>query len=112
MVAPNRNFIYQSSSYINKFRYKNDKVFSTIGLKTIHIHKYITCRLCKGTVAGKVGFHYEQNVFNTDNNKECRVVSGHLFGSSSVSLACITLMCSVQRFPGSHSLCLAFESFF
>ena len=38
--------------------------------------------------------------------------SGQSFGSSAVSLACITSMCSVQRFPGGHSLRLAFESFF
>ena len=40
------------------------------------------------------------------------VVSGQLFGSSTVSLACITPMCSVQRFSGGHSLRLAFGSFF
>ena len=40
------------------------------------------------------------------------VVSGQSFGSSVVSPACITSMCSVQCFPGGHSLCLAFGSFF
>ena len=40
------------------------------------------------------------------------MVSGQSFGSSMVSLACITSMCSVQCFRGSHSLCLAFGSFF
>ena len=39
-------------------------------------------------------------------------VSGQLFGSSTVSLACITSMCSVQRFSDGHSLRLAFGSFF
>ena len=37
---------------------------------------------------------------------------GQSFGSSAVSLACVTPMCSVQCFPGSHSLRLAFASFF
>jgi len=36
------------------------------------------------------------------------VVSGRSFGSSVVSLACITSMCSVQCFRGDHSLRLAF----
>ena len=40
------------------------------------------------------------------------VVSGQLFGSSAVNLACITSMCSVQCFRGGHSLRLAFGSFF
>ena len=40
------------------------------------------------------------------------VVSGQSFGSSVVSLACITSMCSVQCFPGGHSLRSAFGSFF
>ena len=40
------------------------------------------------------------------------MVSGQSFGSSAVILACITSMCSVQRFPGDHSLHLAFGSFF
>ena len=40
------------------------------------------------------------------------MVSGLSFGSSAVSLACISSMCSVQCFPGSHSLRLAFGSFF
>ena len=40
------------------------------------------------------------------------MVSGQSFGSSVVSLACITSTCSVQRFPGGHSLRLAFGSFF
>ena len=40
------------------------------------------------------------------------MVSGQSFGSSAVSHACITSTCSVQRFPGSHSLRLAFGSFF
>ena len=40
------------------------------------------------------------------------MVSGQSFGSSTVGLACVTSMCSVQRFfPGGHSLCLAFGSF-
>ena len=40
------------------------------------------------------------------------VVSGQSFCSRAVSLSCITSMCSVQRFPGGHSLGLAFWSFF
>ena len=40
------------------------------------------------------------------------MVRGQWFGSSVDSLACITSMCSVQRFPGGHSLCLASGSFF
>ena len=40
------------------------------------------------------------------------MVSGQPFGSSAVSLACISFMCSVQCFPGGHSLRLAFGSFF
>ena len=40
------------------------------------------------------------------------MVSGRSFGSSTVSLACITSMCSVQCFRGGHSLRLAFGSFF
>ena len=40
------------------------------------------------------------------------LVSSQSFGSSAVSLACITSMCSVQRFPGGHSLRLAFGPFF
>jgi len=40
------------------------------------------------------------------------VVSGQSFGLSAVSLACITSMCPLQRFPGGHSLRLAFGSFF
>ena len=40
------------------------------------------------------------------------MVSGQSFGSSTVSLACITSVCSVQRFPGGHSLRLAFGSLF
>ena len=40
------------------------------------------------------------------------VVSSWSFGSSEVSLACITSMCSVQRFPGGQSLHLAFGSSF
>ena len=40
------------------------------------------------------------------------MVSGESFGSSVVSLACITSLCSVQCFRGGHSLRLAFGSFF
>ena len=40
------------------------------------------------------------------------VVSGQSFSSSAVSLACMTSLCSLQRFPGGHSLRLAFGSFF
>ena len=40
------------------------------------------------------------------------MVGGQSFGPSAVCLACITSMCSVQRFPGSHSLRLAFGSSF
>ena len=40
------------------------------------------------------------------------MVRGQWFGSSVDSLACITSMCSVQHFPGGHSLCLASGSFF
>ena len=40
------------------------------------------------------------------------MVSGQSFGSSAVSLACITSMCSVQCFRGGHSFRVAFGSFF
>ena len=40
------------------------------------------------------------------------VVSDQSFRSSMVSHPCITSMCSVQCFPGSHSLRSAFGSFF
>ena len=40
------------------------------------------------------------------------LVSSLSFGSSAISLACITSMCSVQCFLGGHSLLLAFGSFF
>ena len=40
------------------------------------------------------------------------MVSSLSFGSSAISLACITSMCSVQCFLGGHSLLLAFGSFF
>ena len=40
------------------------------------------------------------------------VVSGQSFGSSVVSLPCITSMCSVECFPGGHSLCLALDHSF
>ena len=40
------------------------------------------------------------------------MVSGRSFGSSTVSLACISAMRSVQCFPGGHSLRLVFGSFF
>ena len=40
------------------------------------------------------------------------MVSSRAFGSSAVSLACITSMCSVECFPGGHSLRLAFGSSF
>ena len=49
-------------------------------------------------------------IFNAVNNKERG--HGQPFGSSVVSLACITSMCSVQCFPGGHSLCSALGSFF
>ena len=39
-------------------------------------------------------------IFNTVNNKE----RGQSFGSIAVSCACITSMCSVQRFPEGYSL--------
>ena len=39
------------------------------------------------------------------------MVSGQSFGSSMVNLACITSMCSVQCFPGGHSLRSAFVAF-
>ena len=53
-------------------------------------------------------------LFNTVNNKKCErsAVSGQSFGSSAVSLAYITSMCSVQCFHSGHSLRLAFRSFF
>ena len=44
--------------------------------------------------------------------RSASVVSGQSFGSSAVSLACITSMCSVQCFCVGHSLRLAFGSFF
>ena len=40
------------------------------------------------------------------------MVRGQSFGSSVVSPACITSMCSVQCFLGGHSLRLSFGSFF
>ena len=40
------------------------------------------------------------------------MVSSQSFGSSAVYLACITSICSVQHFPGSHCLRLSFGSFF
>ena len=40
------------------------------------------------------------------------VVSSWSFGWSPVNLACVTSMCSVQSFPGGHSLHLAFGSSF
>ena len=40
------------------------------------------------------------------------VVSSWSFGWSAVNLACVTSMCSVQCFPGGHSLHLAFGSYF
>ena len=53
------------------------------------------------------------NIYLTQSTtRSMGVVSGHSFGSSTVSPACITSMCSVQHFPGSHSPCLAFGSFF
>ena len=39
------------------------------------------------------------------------MVRGQSFGLSTVSLAYITSICSVRRFPGGHSLRLAFGSF-
>ena len=44
--------------------------------------------------------------------RSASVVSGQSFGSSVVSLACNSSMCSVQCFPGGHSLRSAFGSFF
>ena len=53
------------------------------------------------------------NIYLTQlTTRSVRVVSEQSFGSSAVSLACITSICSVQPFPGSHSLHLAFGSFF
>ena len=40
------------------------------------------------------------------------MVSGQSFGSSAVSLACISSMCSVQCFPGGHCLRLAVDHSF
>ena len=40
------------------------------------------------------------------------MVSEESVGSSVVGLACSSSICSVQRFPGGHSLHLAFGSFF
>ena len=53
----------------------------------------------------------DKYLFNIATRSES-VVSGQSFGSSAVSLACITSMCSVQCFRGGHSLRLAFGSFF
>ena len=53
------------------------------------------------------------NIYLTElTTRSASVVSGQLFGSSAVSLACITSTCSVQCFRGGHSLRLAFGSFF
>ena len=53
------------------------------------------------------------NIYLTQlTTRSVRVVSEQSFGSSAVSLACIASICSVQHFPGSHSLHLAFGSFF
>ena len=52
-------------------------------------------------------------LFNTVNNKELWAWSaGQSFGSSAISLVCISSMCSVQCFPGGYCLRLAFLSFF
>ena len=51
-------------------------------------------------------------IFNTVNNKERGHGQRSVVGSSMVSLACITSMCSVQCFPGGHSLRSALGSFF
>ena len=40
------------------------------------------------------------------------VASSWSFGWSAVNLACVTSMCTVQRFPGGHSLRLGFGSSF
>ena len=51
-------------------------------------------------------------IFNTVNNKERGRGQRSVVGSSVGSLACITSMCSVQCFPGGHSLRSALGSFF
>ena len=53
------------------------------------------------------------NIYLTQlTTRSAGVVSGQSFGSSTVNLARISSMCSVQCFPGGHSLRLAFGSFF
>ena len=59
MVAPNRNFITDQVVTLTSLDTKMTKCFPQLVSKQ-YIHKYITCRLCKETVAGKVGFHHKQ----------------------------------------------------
>ena len=59
MVAPNSNFITDQVVTLTSLDTKMTKCFPQLVSKQYR-HKYITCRLCKGTVAGKVGFHYKQ----------------------------------------------------
>ena len=59
MVAPNSNFITDQVVTLTSLDTKMTKCFPQLVSKQYR-HKYRTCRLCKGTVAGKVGFHYKQ----------------------------------------------------
>ena len=59
MVAPNRNFITDQVVTLTSLDTKMTKCFPQLASKQ-YIHKYITCGLCKETVAGKVEFHYKQ----------------------------------------------------
>ena len=54
MVAPNRNFITNQVVTLTSLHTKMTKCFPQLVSKQ-YIRKYITCRLCKETVAGKVG---------------------------------------------------------
>ena len=54
MVAPNRNFITDQVLTLTSLHTKMTKCFPQLVSKQ-YIRKYITCRLCKETVAGKVG---------------------------------------------------------
>ena len=58
MVAPNRNFITDQVVTLTTLDTKMTKCFPQLVSK-LYIHKYITCRLCKETVTGKVGFHHK-----------------------------------------------------
>ena len=57
MVAPNRNFITDQLVTLTSLNTKMTKCFSQLVSKQ-YIHNYITCRLCKETVAGTINKMY------------------------------------------------------